>query len=304
MNHTTIEWVKNPDGTQGYTLNSKTGCLNHTPEGLCLGGLFPCYAYKLANGRLRARYLANKTCAPVLEPPLHYIPSPQNQADPFYPRWWAERIKEPYQMKKPAGIFLDDMSDWMGDYWPESWTMAELQMMRDNPQHRIYTLTKQPQNLIKFSPFPDNCWVGVTACTDESCLGALLYLRDVLCSVRFLSIEPLLEATALTAEKLKACGIKWLIIGAMTGTLDNIKKACVYTSQELKPIPYGKRWTLQPKIEWVEEIVKAADKAGVKVFLKENLKLLILQHAEDKNSQWADRILDSGGRLRQEVPNP
>ena len=59
MNKTSIDWVKNPDGSQGYTLNPITGCGNHTPEGLCLGGMFPCYAYRLANTRLKERYLAN-----------------------------------------------------------------------------------------------------------------------------------------------------------------------------------------------------------------------------------------------------
>jgi len=57
-------------------------------------------------------------------------------------------------------------------------------------------------------------------------------------------------------------------------------------------------------LQWVEEIVRAADKAGIPVFLKNNLMPLILQHAKDKNAKWADRILDSGGRLRQGMPNP
>ena len=43
MNKTQIEWVRNPDGTQGYTWNPITGCLN---------GCEYCYARKLANGRL------------------------------------------------------------------------------------------------------------------------------------------------------------------------------------------------------------------------------------------------------------
>ncbi len=51
-------------------------------------------------------------------------------------------------------------------------------------------------------------------------------------------------------NKLEEAGISWVIIGAQT-----------------KP-------TVYPKIEWVREIVEAADKAGVKVFLKDNLKPL------------------------------
>ena len=38
------------------------------------------------------------------------------------------------------------------------------------------------------------------------------------------------------------------------------------------------------------------------MFLKDNLRPLILKHAEDKDAQWADRVLDVGGKLRQELP--
>ena len=50
MQKTKIEWVKSPNGKQGYTWNPITGCLNGCPY---------CYARKLANGRLKSRYLAN-----------------------------------------------------------------------------------------------------------------------------------------------------------------------------------------------------------------------------------------------------
>lgn len=53
MNRTTIEWVRNPDGSPGFTLNPVTGCLR---------GCAYCYARKLANGRLKKRYLANGNC--------------------------------------------------------------------------------------------------------------------------------------------------------------------------------------------------------------------------------------------------
>ena len=54
MNKTSIEWVKNPDGSQGYTWNPVTGCLN---------GCEYCYARRLANTRLRDRYLKNEVFA-------------------------------------------------------------------------------------------------------------------------------------------------------------------------------------------------------------------------------------------------
>ncbi|GAI36140.1 unnamed protein product, partial [marine sediment metagenome] len=217
MNQTMIGWVKNPDGSQGYTLNSKTGCLNHTPEGLCLDGLFHCYAFRLANGRLRARYLANRNRIPFEHGARGADGKIDIRNDPFYPRFWPERLEEPYQIKKPTGFFLDDMSDWMGDYWPEEWTEAELQMMRDNPQHRFYTLTKQAQNLPRWSPFPDNCWVGISVTNNKQMNGALYFNPDYKAKIKFLSFEPLLER--IDKSRLAMYRYDWPIIGACTGTL-------------------------------------------------------------------------------------
>ena len=102
MQKTQIEWVKNPDGTQGYTWNPITGCLN---------GCEYCYARKLANGRLRARYLANPDVAPGCDP-----------ADPFAPRYWPNRRYEPLLRATPSGIFAVDMGDLFGPWLPARWT--------------------------------------------------------------------------------------------------------------------------------------------------------------------------------------
>jgi len=290
MNPTLIEWTLNPDGTQGYTSNSKTGCLNGCPY---------CYARKLAHGRLKQRYLANRDT--IASDPLKKYSSWQfdpKYIDPFYPRWWPERLEQIRKHKKPAGIFLNDMSDWMGDYWPEEWTEQEFQIMRDCPQHRFYTLTKQPKNLAKWSPFPDNCWVGVTATDDLGYGLAIKYLAEIEATVKFISFEPLLESPAvvnLTHGEV----IKWLIIGACTGSLNSLKyTAMMYP--ELPLLPHGKMWTLQPKIDWVQEIVEAADRAGVAMFLKNNLRTLVLdgvaKHQIDRSKFLMDR------ELRQEMP--
>ena len=157
MNRTKIEWVKNPDGTQGYTWNPITGC-NNQIDGMCQGGNFPCYAYRLANGRLKQRYLANKNTA---------TDNYDEDSYPFYPRFWEERYLDMTTQRirkhcvSPRGIFVCDMSDLFGIGIPESWTRQVLEVCRNKSRHRFYLLTKQPQNLAKFSPFPDNCWVGV-----------------------------------------------------------------------------------------------------------------------------------------------
>jgi len=277
MNKTKIEWVKNPDGSQGYTLNSKTGCTNHTPEGLCLGGLFPCYAFKVAHARLKPLYLANSNWC-------HWNPPENGYYDPFYPRFWENRLltvpARPDTEPKGKGIFLDDMSDWMLDCWRSDQTRAELQMMREHPWHRFYTLTKQPQNLIKFLPFPDNCWVGVTATNDATYMAALEGLRDITAKVKFISFEPLLEEVINNnrdhgfCNLLSFCFINWLIIGACTGTKKDMEELCRRYPNLILIHWRGNIWTAQPKIEDLMEIVEAADKAGIPVFLKDNLKPL------------------------------
>ena len=249
MNKTKIEWVKNPDGTQGYTWNPITGCLNGCPY---------CYARKLANGRLKQRYLANHNFPNYLQ--VGFPHTENALLDPFYPRFWEDRLIDPCSKavrrgtrttmlygQSPKGIFVCDMSDLFGIGIPEDWTRRVMNIIEDCPQHRFYLLTKQPQNLIKFSPFPENCWVGVTATNREQYLTATSDkgLDGITAKIKYISFEPLLEQIGASEYRLNA--VNWVIIGAQT--------------KPYKP----------PEISWVEEIVKAADVARIPVFCKDNL---------------------------------
>jgi len=277
MNKTKIEWVQNPDGSQGYTWNPITGCLN---------GCDYCYARKLANTRLRERYLANKNIAIGNE----YINMSDTRDkyqmvkfadDPFYPRFWPEKLLQPYVKGKSKGIFVCDMSDLFGIGIPDLWTTEVLNAIRACPQHRFYLLTKQPQNLAKFSPFPDNCWVGVSATNNYTYLGEL---QTIEAKVKYISFEPLLNWRKFPAQKaqldfiLQKLGVSWVIIGAQT-----------------KP-------TVMPEIEWVREIVQTCDKAGIPVFLKDNLEPLMGGYPIPKENIWAYKFDGGEFKLRQEMP--
>ena len=289
LNNTLIPWALNPDGTPGYTWNPITGCLNHV-NGMCKGGNFPCYAHRLAHGRLKERYLANDKIAislvnPVSDPVQSLrsaLKISEVSPDPFFPRFWPERLFQAWDIKgrqKSKGVFVCDMSDLFGIGIPEKWTGDVLDIIRFNKSHRFYLLTKQPQNLIKFSPFPDNCWVGVTVCNDKMLDVAVDKLEDIQATHKFFSFEPLNERLTLSLDyALYYSGVSWLIIGAQS-----------------KP-------TVMPKIEWVREIVQAADKAGIPVFLKDSLKPLILK--EEKLPIWAMKVFERGKvfNLRQEMP--
>ncbi len=284
-------WVRNPvmispelDPGQassyelGWISNPLTGCRNHT-NGLCKGGNFPCYAYKLANGRLKSRYLANRNTAPpmpnVLLPNLGFV-----EMNPFYPRLWPERLEQPFEIKGSAGIFPCDMSDLFGIGIPHEWTEVVMNIIKIADRHRFYLLTKQPQNLIKFSPFPDHCYVGVTITNDKMRYDALYWLKQIQAKVKYLSIEPFLGRIQIAPIDLQDAGIKWVIIGAQT--------------KPYKP----------PKIEWVEEIVRACDKAGIPVFLKDNLHSLLIPTyiTSDSRLFWRFDIELKQAVLRQEMP--
>ena len=272
MNKTKIEWVKNPDGTQGYTWNPITGCLN---------GCDYCYARRLANTRLKERYLANPKVADI-EGQLRDSQSPlwdRVVKDPFYPRFWEDRLlglrtRKPRQqsLTKPKGVFVCDMSDLFGIGIPEGWTGRVLETIKACPQHRFYLLTKQPQNLIKWSPFPDNCFIGVTATDYWKYVDACNYLARIEAKVKYISFEPLLSWDKKASYFFNSGGINWVIIGAQT--------------KPYKP----------PKIEWVQEIVQACDKAGIPVFLKNNL----YQALPSMNRLFFD--VDGVGEIRQELP--
>jgi len=293
MNKTKIEWAQNPDGSPGYTWNPITGCLNHTSVvytdtysgikqggsiGLCKGGGFPCYAYRLANGRLKQRYLANGLVAYDYEGGEEGSDTKLKAAfaDPFYPRFWEEKLYHPWG-GKPKGIFVCDMSDLFGIGIPEEWTKKVLDLAKLHTENRYYLLTKQPQNLIKFSPFSENCWVGVTATNDDMLHKSLIWLQAIEAKVKFISFEPLL--TEINVD-FYAGEVQWLIIGAQT-----------------KPTKF-------PEISWVREIVEAANKAGVKIFLKNNLRPLLIPEDCRKPNYLTEDIFwaSEKAQLRQEMP--
>jgi len=181
MNKTKIEWVLNPDGTPGYTWNPITGCLN---------GCEYCYARKLANTRLRERYLANKNWDTSLVPESY---DGYPNLDPFYPRFWEWRILEPRDSSRGKGIFVCDMSDLFGIGIPEDWTRRILKEIPICHDDRFYLLTKQPQELPKWSPFPSNVWLGVSVTNQHQFDEAVRYLKEVKATVKYISFEPLLE---------------------------------------------------------------------------------------------------------------
>ena len=242
MHRSKIEWVLNPDNkTLGWVWNPITGCLN---------GCEYCYARKLANGRLKPRYTSN-SFLPTHDEPDHEA----HHNNPFYPRFWPSKILQPWDIHgklKPKGIFVCNMSDLFGIGIPEKWTGDVLDVIRFSKTHRFYLLTKQPQNLEKFSPFPKNCWVGATATNQKEMDRAIKVfdkLKKKVNNILFISCEPLMEKI----ETDLSC-IDWIIIGGRSKS---------------KGMPAG-----QPKWIWVEDLIWQARENDVPVYAKPNLTVL------------------------------
>jgi protein gp37 len=232
MNKTKIEWAD-------YTWNPITGCLGPKGDGV---RCHYCYANRLANGRLREMYLANPN---VLA---------GDPADPFAPRFWPERVPQPRRVKiGPSRIFVCDMADLFGPWVPTGCLASILTTVQYSPQHTFLFLTKWPQRLAQFNPWPPNAWIGATATDHHMAVEAASYLTQVEAPVKFLSLEPLLHAIGPTP----IIGLDWLIIGAQTG-------------------PGAKL----PELWWVSNLVKYAYTYRVPVFLKDNL------HWPERIQEW------------------
>lgn len=244
MNRTKIEWVRNSDGSRGYTWNFLTGCLgpDGTPE---KPKRCPyCYAHKLARGRLGKLYLSDPEYPN--DPPL-LVPN-TDPSDPFIPRFWTHRLSEPKLLRRPSTIFACSMGELFNDYYPASWLGRAIQIFYVNPRHTFFVLTKNPSQT-EVCHFPKNVWFGVTINKGEDWLR-LVIAEDCEATKKFISFEPLLD-DVMENHRIHLVCFDWIIIGAQTK-------------------PY-----LPPKTEWVWRILNEAELLGIPVFLKNNLKPLM-----------------------------
>ncbi len=179
--------------------------------------------------------------------------------------------------KKPCRVFVGSTMELFGPWVEDDWMKRILYQVSLKPEHTFIFLTKQPQNLTKWSPFPANCHVGVSTTNKAMFNRATFELIDIVAPVRFVSVEPLLDWK--TGGRLDFSMLNWLILGQQTPV--SAKTA--------------------PKVEWLREIVEAADKANVPVFLKNNLYDLL---PTEPPFFFPDRMPDgsSAYTMRQELP--
>lgn len=202
MNRTKIEWTD-------FTWNPVTGCKHGCPY---------CYGREIAK-RFKNHF------------PNGYKPT-------FHP----DRLDEPSRIKKPSKIFTVSMGDLFGDWVPNEWIEAVIDVARKNPKHVFQFLTKNPRRYADFE-FPPNCWIGTTVESQNNLDRLEILRRSDNENIKFVSFEPLLGPVDSDLD-----GIDWIIIGAQTG-----------------------RKHIIPDHEWVESLISEARRSRCAIFLKDNL---------------------------------
>lgn len=242
MNKTRIEWCDT-------TWNSVVGCKH---------GCDYCYAkriaarfggYDKADGTITT---FNPLLRAELSQPLMVTRKNGKTVDApfpfgFEPTLLEYKLDEPQHWKTSKRIFVCSMADLFGSWVPTRWIVEVLDAALAAPQHTYLFLTKNPARYLELNelgllPRRDNFWYGSTITSDSD---PCFYSDRHNC---FLSIEPLINEFSRRVDKLM--GIKWIIVGAMTG-------------------PGAQKH--QPEHSWIETIVDVSRQSGVPIFLKNNL---------------------------------
>lgn len=155
------------------------------------------------------------------------------------------RLEEPLRRRKPTIYFVNSMSDLFHKHVPDSYIEDVFDVIQRCPQHTFQVLTKRADRLATFfnnrTP-PRNSWIGVSVEDRRHGIPRIDALRTVNASVRFLSVEPLLQDLG----EIDLMGIHWVIVGGESGP-------------KARPM----------KLEWVEDIQRQCEDAEVEFFFKQ-----------------------------------
>lgn len=147
--------------------------------------------------------------------------------------WRPHMLDAPLKQKQPSKIFMDSMSDLMGNWVSEEQINLVFNQCRKAHWHHFQLLTKNAPRLVKFD-IPKNVWVGVSAPPTfmfghelspkqqrsfvYKQLDALWELEGLI-PVRWMSIEPLSFDIASVFndwcdERQRELPLEWAVIGA------------------------------------------------------------------------------------------
>lgn len=131
-----------------------------------------------------------------------------------------EKLCEPLRWRTPKMIFVNSMSDLFHEQVPEDYIAAVVKVMMAANWHTYQVLTKRSERLrellngnLSFAAKQPHIWWGISLENRSFGFPRLQDLQATKASVRFLSVEPLLEGLG----SLDLTGIDWVIVGGESG---------------------------------------------------------------------------------------
>lgn len=127
-----------------------------------------------------------------------------------------DRLDQPIKKKKSTKYFVNSMSDLFHEKMPTSFLNKILGVIDLTPQHIYQILTKREDAMSDYFQnrnVPENIWLGVTVEDKKSGVPRIDKLRNINATIKFLSVEPLLEDLG----EVDFSGIDWVIVGGESG---------------------------------------------------------------------------------------
>lgn len=145
-----------------------------------------------------------------------------------------ERLEQPLKRKKSTKYFVNSMSDLFHEKMPNEFIDKIMGIIDLTPQHVYQILTKREDRMFEYFQnrrVPENIWLGVTVEDKKHGVPRIDKLRNINATIKFLSVEPLLQDIG----EIDLSGIHWVIVGGESGAKArpmkpewalNVKKQC------------------------------------------------------------------------------
>jgi protein gp37 len=131
-----------------------------------------------------------------------------------------EKLEEPLKWKSPRLVFVNSMSDLFHPGVPDDYIVRVAEVMSAADWHTFQVLTKRSDRMrdllnskLQFAAHCGHIWWGVSVENRKHGLPRIEHLRAADVTMRFLSIEPLLEELG----RVNLSGIHWVIVGGESG---------------------------------------------------------------------------------------
>lgn len=159
------------------------------------------------------------------------------------------KLDQPLEWRRSRRVFVNSMSDLFHEDVPDDYIVKVARVMQLANWHTYQVLTKRSERMrdllaskLAFAAREPHLWWGVSVENRAQGLPRVGHLRAAPASLRFLSVEPLLESLG----PIDLTGIHWIIVGGESG-------------HGARPVEES----------WIVEIRDQCRRAGVPFFFKQ-----------------------------------